>query len=311
MPHLPDLEAWGIFAKVAETGSFARASADLHLSKPTISKAITRLEGRIGAALFNRTSRRLSLTETGRRAAIGATRMLTECEVVEAEAMLQAVTPSGLVRISAPMSFGITNVAPLLPELFAAYPQITVDLHLSDELVDLIGGGFDLALRIAVLPDSSLRARHVCRVRRLLVGAPAYFARKGRPHTPRDLVHHDCLGYAYLPNPDRWRFVHTSGGEEIAVPRGPVRANNADALRPMLLAGLGMAVQPEFLVGEDLKTGELEIVMPEWAMQPIALNLVTPPGKHRPARVATVIEFLAHRLAAAPWALPENEKDDF
>ncbi|MDE2318647.1 MAG: LysR family transcriptional regulator [Rhodospirillales bacterium] len=307
MPHLPDLEAWGIFAKVAETGSFARAAADLKLSKPTVSKAIARLEARVGAALFNRTSRRLSLTETGRRAAIGAARLLAEGEAIEAEATLQAVLPSGMVRMSAPMSFGIANLAPLLPELFAAYPKVTIDLHLSDEIVDLIGGGFDLALRIAALPDSSLRARHVCRVRRLLVGAPAYFVNRERPQNPRDLAKHSCLSYTNVPNPDRSRFVHAiSGEEETGVFHGPLRANNADALRPMLLAGQGLAVQPEFMVSEDLKAGLLEILMPEWTMPPISLNLVTPPGRHRPASITAVIEFLAHHLAAAPWALPET-----
>ncbi len=306
MPTLPDLEAWGIFAKIAETGSFARAAAELKLSKPTVSKAVARLEERIGTALFNRTSRRLSLTESGRQAAAGAARLLAEGEAVEALATLQAVIPSGMVRMSAPMSFGVANLAPLLPELFAAYPNITIDLHLSDEIVDLIGGGFDLALRIAALPDSSLRARHVCRVRRVLVGAPAYFANREKPRSPRDLAQHDCLGYTYVPNPDRWRFLRASGEEEVVTLRGPLRANNADALRPMLLAGLGLAVQPEFAVSEDLKAGLLEVLMPEWTMPPISVNLVTPPGRHRPARVAAVIEFLARRLAAAPWALPET-----
>ena len=306
MPTLPDLEAWGIFAKIAETGSFARAAAELKLSKPTVSKAVARLEERIGTALFNRTSRRLSLTESGRQAAAGAARLLAEGEAVEALATLQAVIPSGMVRMSAPMSFGVANLAPLLPELFAAYPNITIDLHLSDEIVDLIGGGFDLALRIAALPDSSLRARHVCRVRRVLVCAPAYFANREKPRSPRDLAQHDCLGYTYVPNPDRWRFLRASGEEEVVTLRGPLRANNADALRPMLLAGLGLAVQPEFAVSEDLKAGLLEVLMPEWTMPPISVNLVTPPGRHRPARVAAVIEFLARRLSAAPWALPET-----
>ncbi|MDE1907696.1 MAG: LysR family transcriptional regulator, partial [Rhodospirillales bacterium] len=239
MPSMPDLEAWGIFAKVAEAGSFARAASDLKLSKPTVSKAIARLEERVGTALFNRTSRRLSLTETGRQAAIGAARLLAEGEAVEAEATLQAVIPSGVVRMSAPMSFGVANLAPLLPELFAAYPKISIDLHLSDEIVDLIGGGFDLALRIAALPDSSLRARHICRVRRVLVGAPTYFANREKPHSPRDLTQHNCLSYTNVPNPDRWRFLRASGEEEVAtVSQGALRANNADAMRPMLLAGL-------------------------------------------------------------------------
>jgi len=304
MPRLPDLEAWAVFAKVAETNSFARAAADLGLSKATVSKAIGRLEARIGASLLNRTSRRLSLTDTGRRAAASAARILAEGEAVEAEAMSQAVAPHGLVRLTAPMSFGIGHVAPLLPDLFRAHPQVSVDLHLSDEVVDLVGGGFDLALRIAALADSTLRARRVCRIRRLLVGAPVYFARRGRPEHPRDLLGHTCLGYAYLPTPDRWRFIHVSGEEAAVAPSGPLRANNADALRPMLLAGLGLAVQPEFLVAEDVAVGRLEAVMTDWSMPPIALNIVTPPGSHRPARVAAVIEFLARCLSGARWALP-------
>lgn len=309
MQRLPDFEAWAVFAKVAETGSFSRAAAELGLSKATVSKAVGRLEARLGASLLNRTSRRVSPTEAGRACAADAARLLADAEAAEAAALSQSATPRGLVRLAAPMSFGLAHVAPVLPELLQAHPGLRLDLHLSDALVDLVGGGFDIALRIAALAASSLKARRLCRIRRLLVGAPAYFARRGRPEHPRDLAGHACLGYAYLPDPDRWRFVHASGQEAAVSPACRLRANNADALGPALLAGLGVAVQPEFAVWEDMAAGRLEAVMPDWSLPPIALHVVTPPGGPRPARVTATIGFLVDRLGATPWATAAGDDD--
>ncbi|GEP04255.1 LysR family transcriptional regulator [Methylobacterium oxalidis] len=299
---LPDFEAWAVFAKVVESGSFGRAASDLGVSAGTVSKAVARLEARIGARLFHRTSRRLSLTEAGRSARDGAARILAEGETAEAAAREAASEPQGLVRLAAPMSFGVAHVAPLLPDFLAAHPRIAVDLHLSDALVDLVGGGFDLGLRIAALADSSLRARRLCGIRRSLVGAPAYLDRRGRPGHPDDLAAHACLGYAYLPTPDRWHFLGPDGAEATIVPAGPLRANNADALGPALRAGLGLAVQPDFMIWEDLRAARLERVLPGWSPPPIALHLVTPPGDPRPARVTALIAYLARALSAAPWA---------
>ena len=306
MNRLPDFEAWAVFAKVVEAGSFAGAAGELGLSKPTISKAISRLDRRLGERLFNRTSRRLSLTETGRVLSLRAAQILAEAETIEADALAQSATPRGRIRMAAPMSFGLEYVAPALPDFLVAYPEISVDLHLSDQVIDLVGGGFDLALRIAALSDSSMVARRLCPVDRLLVGAPDYFAKNGRPAHPRELSEHACLGYSYSPSGESLRFAGPAGEECTVSLSGPLRANNAEALLPSVRAGLGIALQPEFVVWRDLRDGRLEAVMKGWSPPPIALNLVTPSGGPRPPKVAVAIEFLVRRFSerSVPWRNP-------
>ncbi len=302
MSKLPDLEAWAIFAKVAETGSFARAAADLELAQATVSKAITRLERRLGIVLFHRTSRRVALTGAGEGALERASRLLADGEAVESEVTEQATRPRGLVRMAAPMSFGVSHLAPVLPAFMAKHPDITLDLDFSDAQIDLVGGGFDLALRIAALGDSSLLARRLCGVRIVLVGAPSYFERHGRPRHPRDLATHRALTYAYARSGAAWRFQHARHGEFSTAVPSVLRVNNAEALTPPLVAGLGLALQPEFLVWRELASGALEVAMPEWSPPPIAVHLVMPPGRARPQRVQVLIEHLVERFAKAPWA---------
>ncbi|MDR0782021.1 MAG: LysR family transcriptional regulator [Pseudomonadales bacterium] len=302
MNKLPDLEAWAIFAKVVETGSFARAATALSLSQATVSKAITRLEARTQMMLLHRTSRRMSLTASGQAALERASRILEEGIAVEAEAAEQSSTLRGLIRVSAPMSFGIARLAPLLPDFMQAHREVALDVQFNDAQVDLVAERFDLALRIAKLDDSSLLARRLCGVRILLVGSPAYFERYGRPQHPRDLAQHQALHYAYSRSGMAWRFQHAQQGEFTQIMQAHLHTNNADGLMPALLAGLGVALQPEFLVWQDLQSGALTSAMDDWQVEPIALYIVTPPGRSRPARVQALIAYLTDKLVKAPWA---------
>lgn len=297
MAKLPDFEALAIFAKVVELRSFAAAAGELAMSKATVSKAVTRLEARLGARLFNRTSRRLALTDAGQRLAERATRLLADGEAAENEALAQSVTPRGLVRLAMPMTFGVKAVAPLLPEFLKEYPEVSIDLHLSDATVDLIGEGFDLALRIARLPDSSLIARRLCGMPRYTVAAPSYLKRYGRPTHPMHLARHKCFGYAYLSTPNVWQYTNAAGEQASVRPGGQLRANNGEAVMPALLAGLGIADLPEFIVGDAIARGEVEVILKGWKQPEGAVHLVMPPGGPRPARVEVLAGFLTKQLA--------------
>ncbi|WP_233887110.1 LysR family transcriptional regulator [Paraburkholderia flagellata] len=307
MQNLPDLEAWVIFSRVAETGSFAKAANLLGISQPTVSKAIARLEKKLGTMLLYRTTRKLSLTPTGEQLRERAMQLLADAEVFESEASALAIEPHGVVRVSAPMSFGLRYLAPLLPDFLARFPGVDVELMLTDRLVDIVAGAFDVAIRIAELGDSSLRSRRLCAVRRPLVAAPAYLERHGRPAHPRELEQHAILTHTNLPTPEYWRFRNeTSHDEHAQSVRGRLRTNNADVIMPALLAGQGIALQPEFLVWDALKRGELEHVMRDWAIDDINVNLVTPPGMLRTTRVIALLDFLVEHLAHAPWAMSER-----
>ena len=297
MAKLPDFEALAIFAKVVELRSFAAASVELALSKATVSKAVTRLEERLGARLFNRTSRRLALTDAGQKLAERATRLLLDGEAAENEALAQSVAPRGLVRLAVPMTFGVKAVAPILPEFLEAYPDVAVDLHLSDAMVDLIGEGFDAGLRIASLPDSSLVARRLCAMPRYTVAAPSYLKRHGRPTHPMHLAQHKCFGYTYLSTAGVWHYTNAAGEQASVRPEGPLRVNNGEALMPALLAGLGIADLPAFIVGDAIASGAVEVILKGWHQTEGSVHLVMPPGGPRPARIEVLADFLAKRLA--------------
>ena len=297
MARLPDFEAMAIFAKVVELRSFAGAAQELSLSKASVSKAVSRLEERLGTRLLNRTSRRLALTDAGQRLSERAAQLLADGEAAETEALAQSLTPRGLVRFAVPMTFGVKKIAPLLPAFLEQYPEVSIDLHMSDATVDLIGEGFDLALRIARLPDSSLVARLLCPMPRYTVAAPSYLKRHGRPTHPMHLAEHKCFGYAYLSTAGVWHYSNAAGEQASVRPAGQLRVNNGEAVLPAVIAGLGIADLPDFIIADAIASGEVEVILKGWSQPEGAMHLVMPPGGPRPARVEVLTEFLVKELA--------------
>ena len=292
--RLPDLEAWAIFAAVADARSFSAAAEAIGVSKATVSKAVSRLEARLGVSLFHRTSRRLALTEAGTTLADHARAMLAQVNAAEEIALQGASVPAGRVRVAAPMSFGVANIAPIIADFLAEHPAVEVELHLSDARVDIVAEGFDVALRIADLPDSSLRARRLCQIDAHLVAAPSYLARHGTPTHPAQLSEHRLLGYTNITGP--WRFRGKDGSDISVKASGPLAANSGDALLPALDQGLGIARLPGFILGDRIARNVLVPILTDWPPAPVNLHLLTPPSALRPARVEALIAFLVERL---------------
>ena len=297
--RLPDYEAWSIFAAVANEGGFSRAAELLGLSKATVSKAVSRLEAQVGAPLFHRTSRRLVLSESGTALLEQAKAIVAAGEAAEEAARDEASEPVGQIRLAAPMSYGISRVAPLLSEFLCSHRGISIDMHLSDARVDLIGERFDLALRIGALPDSSLRARRLRGVKSYVLASPDYLAENGEPRHPAQLGEHRCLSYSLSSNPESWRFTGPDGSEAVVRLSGPLRVNNGEAMLPALCAGLGIGTLPDFICEKEIAAGRLKPILSDWRTPPIAIHIVTPPGSFRPRRVTALIDFLAEKLSTA------------
>ncbi len=292
--RLPDLEAWAMFAAVVEHRSFTDAAKALSVSKATVSKAITRLEQHLDTSLFNRTSRRLALTESGKRLATHAARILEEGQTAEEAARQDTAELSGTIRLGAPMTFGLLRIAPLVAEFAKLHPAVDVDLHLSDARIDMVEMGLDATLRIADMPDSSLRARRLGDVKLHVIASPSYLAERGRPTHPSDLGTHDCLCYSNAPTPDVWRFAGPGQQNVVIQVRSRITVNSGDAMLPALRAGIGIARLPDFIVGDGLASGELEEVLVDWRPPPLGLHLVTPPSRLRPARVEALLDFITN-----------------
>jgi DNA-binding transcriptional LysR family regulator len=295
MAKLPDLEGLAVFAKVAERRSFAGAAAELRVSKATVSKAVRRIEDRLGARLIVRTARHFELTDAGRQLVGRAANILAEGEAAEDVTRTQAQTPRGVVRLAASMSFGVMHVAPHLPDFLARFPDISVDLHLSDAMNDLLGDRYDAAIRIAVQPGVSFVVQRLCEMPRHLVASPAYLRVHGAPTHPLHLAQHRCISYSYTMTCEAWRF--TRGKKSVSVsPSGPLRVNSGDAMMPALLAGTGIGMLPGFFLREALEAGLLKTLLPDWSIPLGAVYWVTPTEGPLPRRVEVLGRFLTERL---------------
>jgi DNA-binding transcriptional LysR family regulator len=296
LSRLPDLEGMAIFAKVVQTRSFVGAADELRLSKATVSKAVSRIERKFGTRLFNRSARRFAVTEAGRQLYEHAAHILAEGQAAEDEVIAQSAEPRGRVRLTAPISFGVLHIAPILPDFLTQYPDVTIDLHLSDNYVDLVGEGYDAAIRIASLPDSSLVTKILAPVSRYLVAAPNYLSKYGRPSHPLRLSEHRCIAYISTAA-ETWHFSNSAGENATVRPLGPFRVNNGDAMLPTLIAGIGIGILPGFILREALTDGRLEIVLPEWKSSGGSVHWLTPPGGRRPKRVEVLGDFFQDKLS--------------
>ena len=292
-----------VFAKVAAAGSLSAAARALGMSQTMVTKHIAVLEARLGAKLFHRTTRRLSITEAGRSYLESSERILAEIEAADAAVAADRVEPRGMLRINAPVSFGTRQIAPLLAEFAARYPRTSVELGLNDRLVDLAEEGWDLAIRIGNLSDSSLIARRIAPCRIVVCAAPSYLEARGIPPTVSSLSAHNCLGYTLSQRTpvDRWTFG--ARGEVSVRVSGNLRANNGDALLAGALAGQGIIHQPSFIVADDLRAGRLvALTLDHPNVELGGIYAVYLPDRHPPAKVRAFIDFIAARFAPdPPW----------
>ncbi len=289
-----------VFVRVARAGSFSAAARDLDQTPSAVSKQIGRLEDRLGARLFDRTTRQVRLTEAGAAFFERCARIVSEMEEAERAVSHSHGAPRGTLRLNAPVVFGCRHVVPLLAEFLAAYPEVRIDVTFNDRYVDLLEEGVDVAIRIGELTDSNLIARRLAPNHRVVCGASAYFERNGFPDRPADLTEHNCLVYTYRASRNDWSLVcanrDRAKGQEVVRVSGNLETNNAEAIHGALLDGVGLGLLPLWLVGADLRTGRLVRALPDYQGTDSAIYAVYPPGRHLSPKVRSFIDFLAERL---------------
>ena len=304
---MQDLSGIAVFAAVVEAGSFTAAAEKMGQSKSAVSKQVTRLEQRLGAQLIARTTRRLNLTEVGQAFYERCRRIIAEAEEAELAVTHLQERPRGRLRVTAPVSFGITHLARALPDFMTQFPEVKVFMDFSDRRVDILEEGFDMAVRIGVLEDSSLIAKRIAETRRPILASKDYWDRMGQPEHPKDLETHNCLIYTYLSAPNSWTFKDPDDpkGAGISVRvSGTLTSNNGNALAMAAAAGLGIVNSPTFICADSIRNGDLISALDAFEPDPIGIYALYPPNRHLSAKVRAFVDFLVARYSGPEMLWP-------
>ena len=293
------LTALQVFAQVVESGSFAKAAAKLGLSTSAVSRHVAELEAHLQTRLLNRTTRRVSLTETGRAFYERTVQLLADLEEAEREASRAAVVPRGVIRLTTAVNFGVRHLAPAIAEFLAKHGELRFDVSLSDRIVDLVEEGFDLAIRIGGPGPQNLVARKLGETRVMLCASPAYLAAHGTPQVPEDLERHNCFTYEYVSPRNVWHFRDPSGRERQVRVSGNLHSNNGDLAAEVAARGGGIVFEPAFIVGPEVRAGRLVPLLQDFVPPPVPIFAVYPSRKHLSAKVRAFVDFLVERFAEA------------
>jgi DNA-binding transcriptional LysR family regulator len=288
------------FVAVVDAGSFVLAADTLGMSKPTVSRLLADLERRLAVRLLQRTTRKLSLTEAGRNFYARCKSLLGDVELAEAEVSSTSVVVKGQIRVNVPVSFGLQELAPLWPVFMRAFPDVALDITLADRMVDLVEEGYDLAVRIAALPNSTLVSRKLAATRLVLCAAPGYLRRHGTPQHPSDLTAHAVLSYSLLATGDQWEFDGADGKTRVLV-KPVLRTNSGDTCIAAARENQGIVLQPSFMVSQYVRAGALVELLPEYRSREFGIYAVYPSRQHVSSKVRALIDFLSVQLAAARW----------
>jgi DNA-binding transcriptional LysR family regulator len=288
-------------AAVVEAGSFVGGADALQISKAAISRQVADLESRLGVRMLHRTTRRLSLTDDGQLFFARAKEMLAAIDEAESEISSRSGEPSGLLRINAPLTFGVLHLAPLWGRFAQLYPKVSLDIELSDRVVDLVEEGYDLAVRITNLPNSQLVSRRLASTRMVACASPPYLALHGTPAHPDELAQHEVISYSYWAARNEWTFTAPDDSLVTVRTHARIHANNGDTCRAAALDHQGIILQPDFLVADDLRRGDLVELLPTYRAMTLGIHAVYPSRKHLPIKTRRLVDFLVEAFAAPVW----------